>query len=149
MVVAGSQGRLPDVGDPSQARSGWIEAASCKGVVPNSEFYEMPTSARAIACCYSCPVRLECGEDEFAHVTTLDEVVGYRAGMTAEERRCLAQAERTTSASAERQDRVAKIRWRLAAGALVSEVAEAEGVDRRTIARWLLSGDSHRMVRAG
>jgi hypothetical protein len=127
----------------------WPDAASCRGTVPSAEFYGITATARAIACCASCLVRIECRDDEFAHVALLDEVVGYRAGMVADERRRLLQATRAASANASNKERAVSIRRRLAAGALVSEVAAMEGVDRRTISRWLSGEVNQGVARAG
>ena len=126
----------------------WVTEAGCRDV-PTSDFYEPTPSTAAVEACRQCRVRTACLHDELATRPPLDEVAGYRAGMMADERRALLVSAARTQSDAARRERVARVRTAIAAGVRASDVAVAEGVDRRTIARWLEDRDSSTLAQAG
>jgi hypothetical protein len=111
-----------------------------QGVLPTAAFYGSEPTVEAIAACASCPVRVECLDEELERRPPLDEIQGYRAGLTAEERRgLLVTAEAEVDARSD--PRVERAHAAVLAGVRVGDIAAAEGVSRRTVSRWLHDRD--------
>jgi Transcription factor WhiB len=117
----------------------WTLDAVCSGVVPTEAFYGSQPTAEAIAACASCPVPVECLADELGRRPPLDEIQGYRAGLTAEERRPLLDIH--TEVGTRLDPRIERVRAAVLAGVRVADIAVAEGVTRRTVSRWLHERD--------
>jgi hypothetical protein len=74
----------------AQPRPGWIERAACRGT--NLDVWYPDERVRAnhptLAICRGCPVRLDCGADNWAHEHIVDRqlIHGIRAGFSAKAR---------------------------------------------------------------
>jgi len=110
--------------------AGWSQRAECRGM-ETADFYDEPTVAARRACA-RCPVRAECLAEEVD--IPLDEIDGYRGGMSPSRRReFLAAVRRQRPDDAQRRTVVGAVR----SGASVYSVAAAFGVPTRTVYRWV------------
>ncbi|MDP1793625.1 MAG: WhiB family transcriptional regulator [Acidimicrobiales bacterium] len=115
----------------------WQHAAACKGI-PTRDFFARQPGARAVAACQRCTVAAECLADEARLVTSVDDVHGYRAGMSEAQRRLtFVNLTKRVAGDQDRLERAERARRERRAGVTMSVIAENEGVHRRTVMRWL------------
>ena len=109
---------------------GWSHRAECRGM-DTAEFYDEPTVAARRACA-RCTVKAACLAEEVD--VSIDEIDGYRGGMTPGRRRQLLVAvRRERPDDAQRRKVVGAVR----SGASARTVAAAFGVPPRTVYRWV------------
>ncbi len=116
--------------------STWLAHAACRDISTDAFFAEPPTP-EAVARCANCPVTAACLADELLFVQSPHELHGYRAGMTAQQRRNHIAGDQLTAAHQDHLERVERVHRARRAGLTIGVIAETEGVHRRTVVRWL------------
>lgn len=106
--------------------STWLAHAACRDISTDAFFAEPPT-----------PVTAACFADELLFVQSPHELHGYRAGMTADQRRNRIAGDQLTAARQDHLERVERVQRARRAGLTIGVIAETEGVHRRTVVRWL------------
>lgn len=110
------------------------EERACVGEDPDL-FFDEEREAQAVAICATCPARVAC----LAYALDSEEF-GVWGGMTPAGREALRGG--ALEGTPEDRQVVWLIRERIARGDLMPDVAEAVGVNQRTLYRWLAEGRS-------
>ena len=110
----------------------WRRDAACRGMPTGDFFAEIP-GAEVERACARCPVRLACLADEVGR--PLDEVCGFRSGMSETVRRTLLAGVARRRPAGPRAEHM-RARRAFDAGATAVEVASQFGVSVRTAYRW-------------
>jgi hypothetical protein len=91
---------MAKIENPSEYIAGWRTKANCSPSDADELFFtERPTpdqKTRRKSLCQSCPIRLECLEDDLrTRPENIRDLVGYRGGLGAEQRKSIVTMKRT------------------------------------------------------